>query len=383
MTKRGAKHPIPSAKRDGRPRRRGHRRRFTVIDLFSGPGGTGLGFRRAGFDVLGAVEIDQSAADTYERNLRIDVERRDITGLNPNRFRRRLGLHKGALDVLVGCPPCQGFTRLRNRAGSGDPRNSLVLRYLSFVTEFKPKYAVFENVPGLVKTRHGKHFYRRLTEGLDALGYKSVSYELNAADFGVAQRRLRVIVVAARASETPMLIRRTHDSPGSSEVLAGKKAPWKTVQDVIGNGKLPGVRVGQKPNPRDQNHAPADTGEDVVAFLRRVPRNGGSRRDVAKRYWLDCHKNHDGHYDTYGRLSWDRPANTITSGCTNPSKGRFVHPTQARALTIREAALLQGFPKRYRFLGSSQAEQVGNAVPPPLAYAIARAIARELRVTDA
>ena len=355
------------------------RDRFTVIDLFSGPGGTGLGFRRAGFEVVAAVEIDESAADTYERNIGVEVERRDITRLNPKTFRRRLGLRTSALDVLVGCPPCQGFTRLRNRTGAGDPRNSLVLRYLSFVAEFKPKYAVFENVPGLVKTRHGRHFYRRLTEGLSALGYRFTRHELNAADFGVAQRRLRVIVVASRESALPMQIPRSHDEPGSPEVAAGKKAPWQTVRAAIGNGRLPLVRVGQKPDPVDPNHVAADTGDDVIAFLRRVPKNGGSRRDVWKRYWLDCHKEHDGHYDTYGRLSWDAPSNTITSGCTNPSKGRFVHPTQARALTIREAALLQGFPRGYRFLGSFQAEQVGNAVPPPLACAVARAIARELR----
>lgn len=355
----------------GRKRRR---TKSTVLDLFSGAGGTAVGFRRAGFQIIGAVEIDDSAADTYERNIRITVHREDIRELEPAVLRKKLKLEKRELDVMVGCPPCQGFTRLRNSNGRGDPRNSLVIRYLDYVREFNPRFAVFENVPGLLRTRHGKIFFTRLKTGLRSLGYKLANYEVNAADYGVPQHRVRVILIASRRGVPPAFRRPSHGAPTSDDVRKGRRKPWVTARDAIGNGRLQPVRAGTQPRHGDSNHLPAGTGDDVLRFLKRVPRNGGSRRDVRKNYWLACHRDHEGHYDTYGRLAWDAPANTITSGCTNPSKGRFVHPTQSRALTIREAALLQGFPFRYRFVGGSKAEQVGNAVPPPLACAVARTI---------
>lgn len=346
----------------------------TVVDLFSGAGGTGLGFQQAGFCILGAIELNPHAASTYEENLHVPVKRVDIRELPPVAFRQELELLSGDLDVLVGCPPCQGFSRMRNRKGAEDGRNDLVLRYLEYVEAFMPRFAVFENVPGLIRTEHGRKFYHLLIEGLKRLGYELVEREEDIADYGIAQHRKRVVVIAGRDGETPPFPKQTYGKPGSLEISAGLSEPWPTVWDVIGNNKYPSLNAGENGEcgGRYPNHiAPAITEARVLEFIQMVPHNGGSRKDVERRFWLPCHLSHDGHVDVYGRLAWDRPANTITAGCVNLSKGRFVHPEQDRSLTPREAAALQGFPDTYVFCSGEVASQIGNAVPPLLASAIA------------
>jgi DNA (cytosine-5)-methyltransferase 1 len=354
-------------------------KRPTVIDLFGGAGGTGLGFVEAQFNVLTAVELDRCAAATYAHNLGVCVERCDVRMLSPRELRLRLRMRRYTLDVLAGCPPCQGFTRMRNSGGAADRRNALVLRYLAFAREFLPKYAVFENVPGLLTSTHGRPFFLRLENGLRELGYSVEYRSLEAADFGVPQLRERLIVIAARSGYPIIFPEPTHGEARHPEVLSRRRRPWLTVRDAIGGGKYPPVAAASQRRPSVPNHVAARTGTRVRAFIARVPRDGGSRRDVDRRFWLDCHKAHDGHYDVYGRLAWDRPANTITSGCTNPSKGRFVHPTQTRGLTFREAAALQGFPDSFVFVGDGIDRQIGNAVPPPLARAIADSLRNGLR----
>ncbi len=346
----------------------------TVVDLFSGAGGTGLGFQKAGFHILGAVEINPNAAETYERNLKVKVKRIDIRQLSPQAFGEELSLEQGDLDVLVGCPPCQGFSRMRNQKGREDKRNDLVLSYLEYVGELMPRFAVFENVPGLVRTEHGRQFYEQLLEGLTRLGYSSVKQEEDVANYGIAQRRRRVVVIADRDKDTPSFPKHTHEKPGTSEFSTGMYRPWLTVWDVIGNGNYPSLKAGENGEQGDKypNHVAPSISEKVLDFIRRVPQDGGSRKDVPKQFWLQCHLSHQGHADVYGRLAWNSLANTITAGCTNLSKGRFVHPEQDRALTPREAAALQGFPNTFVFYGSDFSSQIGNAVPPPLAHAIAK-----------
>jgi DNA (cytosine-5)-methyltransferase 1 len=357
--------------------------RPTVIDLFSGAGGTGLGFRNAGFRILGAVELDPYAADTYENNLHVHVKRVDIRELPPSVFCRELGLEPRELDVLVGCPPCQGFSRMRNQKGAEDGRNDLVLRYLEYVKTFMPRFAVFENVPGLIRTEHGRKFYRLLIESLRQLGYDLIEREEDIANYGIAQHRKRVVVIAGRDGEPPPFPQQTHGEPGSLEVAAKLCEAWPTVWDVIGNNKYPPLSAGENGECGGTypNHiAPAITEARVLEFIRMVPHDGGSRKDVERRFWLPCHLSHEGHADVYGRLAWRRQANTITAGCTNLSKGRFVHPEQDRSLTPREAAALQGFPDDYIFYGGNVASQIGNAVPPPFAYAIAKLLRKRLRL---
>lgn len=352
--------------------------RPTVIDLYSGAGGTGLAFLKAGFRILGAVEISRNAARTYEQNLGVKVRQIDIRNLSPAEFRTSLKLKRRQLDVLVGCPPCQGFSRMRNRNRDGkeDARNDLVIRYLEYVSEFMPAYALFENVPGLIRTGIGREFYNKLRTGLIRLGYSLVEKEEEAADYGVPQHRKRVILIAGRDGKRPPFPKPTHGHPNSLKVIEGQRQPWRTVRDAIGGGKYPKLRVGEngEREGRYPNHKAPVTGERVLGFISRVPIDGGSRGEVPKQFWLRCHISHNGHIDVYSRVRWDAPANTITCGCTNPSKGRFVHPEQNRALTPREAAALQGFPDKFVFYGGETSVQIGNAVPPPLAYAIAKAI---------
>ena len=189
-----------------------------VVDLFSGAGGTGLGFFQAGFKLLGAIEIDPNSANTYAANLKVKTTLRNITDINPEEFLKPLGLLDSQLDVLVGCPPCQGFSRMRNGSGNGDPRNDLVLHYLDYVKEAKPKFAIFENVPGIIRTTHGKKYYRKLISGLRELGYYLTERLENAADYGVSQRRTRVVVIGSYKKKITIKPTKTHSPPNSEEV---------------------------------------------------------------------------------------------------------------------------------------------------------------------
>lgn len=354
----------------------------TVIDLFSGAGGTGAGFREVGFKILGAVEIDASAAETYRQNLKVEVKETDIRELSPIEFRKQLKLEKKELDVLIGCPPCQGFSRMRNGQGVDDERNDLVLSYLKFVEEFMPRYAIFENVPGMLRYEFARSFYRKLCNGLRKLGYELKEYEEDAADYGTPQHRKRIIVIAARAGEKMPQLIKTHGDPSSEDVQSGKIKAWLTVADAIGNDKYPKLEAGQsgEENGKHPNHiAPIIRSQRVKDFIKEVPHDGGSRRKVPREKWLACHLNENsGHADVYGRMAWNKPANTLTCGCTNLSKGRFVHPVQDRAITYREAAALQGFKDSFVFHGKEISRQIGNAVPPLLSEALAKAIKREI-----
>ena len=360
-------------------------RKFTTIDLFSGAGGTALGFKQAGFEIIAAVEIDPWAAKTYEANIGIEPIKRDIREIDPDGFRESLGLREGELDVLVGCPPCQGFTRMRNEAGRDDPRNDLVKVYGEFVRSLYPKFVVFENVPGLIRTRHGKVYHESLRQQLEKMEYSVRTFLVDAADFGVPQRRKRVIILARRDGKNPpdLLSARTHGPPDSPKVQAGLLKRWLTVRDAI--AKYPPLEAGKSFEGEVNgvtltNHTARRIGDRVMSFIAQVPHDGGSRTDVDESLWLACHREHKGHKDVYGRLKWDAPANVITSGCTNVSKGRFVHPEQDRGLTPREAAALQGFPDDFVFFGGMDAisRQIGNAVPPPLAKAIAQLLLSHL-----
>lgn len=347
-----------------------------VLDLFCGVGGSALGFVRAGFRIVGAADIDPDACTTYAALIGVKPLCIDLSSLAPREAAQIWNLRPFEVDVLLGCPPCQGFTRMRNAEGRKDPRNRLVLTFLDYLEYFRPRFLVFENVPGLIRTSHGLLYYRALYQGLERLGYRIRSEEVDAADYGVPQHRRRILVVGA-LHESPPFPKPTHGHPESPEVRSGLRRPWVTVREAIGH--LRPLKAGES-DPEDPMHrAPRMRGR-VAAFIARVPKDGGSRTDVPREYWLPCHLKHDGHKDVYGRLAWDRPSVVITSGCCNVSKGRFAHPEQDRAITPREAALLQGFPSDVQFAGNFESirRQIGNAVPPPLAEAVARAIMARL-----
>jgi len=319
----------------------------TAIDLFSGAGGLTLGLRQAHFKVVGAVEIDDLAAETYRTNFPgVRLWEMDIRELTVARVLRELRLRPGQLGLLAGCPPCQGFSTLRSLNGHravDDDRNDLVLQFDRFVRGLRPRAVMLENVPGLATDPR----LADLVASLKAMGYTVTTGVLDASKFGVPQRRRRMILVAGKRGAIP---------------LAAEAATRPTVRDVIGSL----AAAGSSGDPL--HDLPEKRMPKIAALISRIPKDGGSRSDLGKEDQLDCHKRSDGFHDVYGRMSWSDVAPTITSGCVNPSKGRFLHPQHDRTITLREAALLQGFPAEHQFAlrrgKYGVAEMIGNALPP-------------------
>lgn len=332
-----------------------------AVDLFCGCGGLTAGLKRAKFEVIGAVEIDKNSLETYEANHpEVVTWCDDIKDLKGSTVKRKLGLKKGELDLLAGCPPCQGFSTMRTLNGARsakDPRNGLIMEFLRFVEEFKPKAVMLENVPGLAGDKRFDEFLGRMRE----LGYEGDPVILNAMDYGVPQRRRRLIYAAGL------------NRPAK---LARSSKKVRTVRDTIGGLPPAGSSRDAVHNTRE-NRTPK-----VLAFIERIPKDGGSRTDLPLEEQLECHKRCNGFKDVYGRMAWDKPAPTITSGCHNPSKGRFLHPEADRAITLREAALLQGFPKSYKFPTRNNKQitslMIGNALPPEFIKRHAEAIKRSV-----
>lgn len=319
---------------------------FTAVDLFCGCGGLTQGLRSAGFNVIGSIELDAVAVATYRLNHPdVRVWHDDIRAISPESMRDELGLTKGELDLLAGCPPCQGFSTLRTLNGKNkadDPRNDLVSSFERFVEAFLPRSVMLENVPGLQRDAR----FLSLCGFLHKLGYKITAQVEDAQDYGVPQRRLRLILLAG------------YNAPIDQAV---KRESRCTVRDAIGNLAVPG-------SSGDPIHdLPERRSAAVKARITAIPKNGGSRSSLSPVYQLECHHSCNGFKDVYGRMAWDDVSPTLTTGCFNPSKGRFLHPEQDRAISMREAALLQSFPEDYKFSTNHKtkvAMLIGNALPP-------------------
>jgi DNA (cytosine-5)-methyltransferase 1 len=327
-----------------------------AIDLFSGCGGLTVGLQQAGFEVVAAVEIDPKARQVYTTNHpRIWMAGHDIRRTSASEIIEKLDLKPGELDLLAGCPPCQGFSRLRRRNKSQsvrDERNALIDDFGRFVQAIRPRSILLENVVGLSRY----HKFADFISLLRSLDYIVEVKQHDSALFNVSQRRVRLIVMASQLSLGPE--------------LKAKRGPKKTVRNAIGALPQPG-------SSGDPLHdIPTRHSARVAKIISAVPEDGGSRHHIPVSLQLKCHGHSSGFNDVYGRMKWDDVAPTITSGCINPSKGRFIHPSQNRAITLREAAILQGFPRRYRFdpkLGKEAlAAMIGNALPPPFIKAQAR-----------
>jgi len=334
-------------------------RERSFIDLFSGAGGLGLGFKQAGFRSVWAVEIDADAAATYRLNFGHEVftgpiERVELIDLPP------AARHA---DVILGGPPCQGFSPL----GKMSPRqehsemNQLWRQYLRLVDLVQPTVFVVENVPEFLRSAEG----HRLIQLAGERGYELVHGVLNAFEFGVPQTRRRGIIIASRVG-TPVL-----PSPN------GRR---RTVRDAIGDLPLDPTEVdwhfGRHPRP------------ESIERYRAVPEGGNrfdlmrTRPDITPRCWLD---KPSGSTDVFGRLEWDKPALTIRTEFFKPEKGRYLHPWAHRPITHREAMRLQSFPDDFEWVGSrlSVARQVGNAVPPQLACQIGLAVRQLIEACEA
>lgn len=338
---------------------------LTAIDLFSGCGGLSLGLRRAKFKVIAAVDNDVLSVDTYRKNhKRTSIIHKDVRLVDVAGLMTELKLQPGELDLLAGCPPCQGFSTLRTMNGGRDitePLNDLALEFLRFLHIFFPKTIMMENVPAFLYDDRMRIVERVLSH----LGYRYKARVLNAANFGVPQRRLRMILIASRYGSPffPAPVRRC-----------------RSVAAAI--RRLPPPHISDDP----VHNYSVRRAEHVMALIRRIPKDGGSRTDLPVSDQLECHRRFDGFKDVYGRMAWKKPAPTITGGCINPSKGRFIHPEEDRAITLREAAVLQGFPRSYHFDMSRgrypTARMIGNAFPPKFAEHHARAIYQLLQTQN-
>ena len=323
---------------------------YNCIDLFSGCGGLSEGLRQAGFNVRAAVEIVPIAVQAYKLNHKETVViQDDIRRVSGDAIRDIL---KGEpLHMLAGCPPCQGFSsvrRLNRKRSVNDDRNSLVMEYLRLVKELRPLTIMMENVPGL----KDYYLFKNVVKELNWLGYNPKVEIVNVKNYGVPQNRKRLIMVGS-------LLGNLNIALGNNEKV--------TVRQVIGN--LPCPQDAKDPLQR----IVAKHTKEVCERIKLTPKNGGSWKDLPKEYILKCHKKDNvGFNDIYGRLRWDDYSTTITGGCLNPSKGRFLHPEQDRVITPREAALLQSFPKTYKFPldipKQALALLIGNALPPKFSY---------------
>ena len=319
---------------------------MNCIDLFAGCGGLSEGLKQAGFRTVAACEIDPIAVATYKLNHPdVTVFEQDIRKLNPSEIKKLL---KGEpLHLLAGCPPCQGFSSLRrlNRIKSvRDNRNSLVEEYYRFVRVLKPLTIMMENVPGL----RNYFKFEDMVNKLERLGYELDIDVVNVADYGVPQRRKRLILVGSMLDKIN---------------IAPKINLKRTVKMCI--GAIESIKKTKDP----LHKLVATHSEKIIKMIKKIPKDGGSRTDLPKRFILNCHKKPNvGFNDVYGRLKWNDYSSTITGGCLNPSKGRFLHPTKNRCISAREAALLQTFPRRYKFAKNASkteiALMIGNALPP-------------------
>lgn len=273
------------------------------------------------------------------------------------------GLKKGELDLLAGGPPCQGFS-LQRRGERQDDRNLLVLRYLEWIEAMKPRAFLIENVAA-IKSIRGSHLLKAVSEHAEGLGYVMHSKILDAADYGVPQRRRRAFILGLLDNET-------FEWPAPMD-----RAPL-TVGDAIRD--LPSPPMDGTPHPDVPNHyRESRLSKTNIERIRHVP-PGGGREYLPTHLQLACHSNGHRHLDTYGRLAWDEPAVTITARFDSFTRGKFGHPVEDRSITLREGARLQTFPDDFVFLGNREqgARLIGNAVPPLLGKAMGESLVRSL-----
>lgn len=321
----------------------------TAIDLFSGCGGLSQGLKQAGFQMVACAEIRPEAREAYALNHPNTFIHEDIRKIQSSELLKTINLKEGELDLLAACPPCQGFSSIRTKNGeiAKDPRNDLIFEVARLAKDLLPKVVLIENVPRLLTDYRIEQFKNILKE----VGYEFSGGVLDAQYFGVPQRRKRMILIGSRFGEFGL------PTPTSRKFTV--KDALKNLPDPEGEHKRPLHRIRQKLSPI------------VLERIKHVKKN---RSELPEHLQLNCHKRYQkGFRDVYGRMSWNEVAPTITRSSHNPSKGRYIHPSQNRGITIYEAMLLQGFPRSYKlppkFGIGKLSSMIGEALPPPLGKA--------------
>jgi len=399
--------------------------RGKVVDLFCGAGGASLGFVKAGFEIVGAVDAEKQALDTYEENLcendlnqypgsvsfesplRANLGREfaewedgELESVAFEDIRDYFGLEPGEVDVICGCPPCQNFSSLRDTESwpEGKPKDDLLRAYVEFVREEKPDTVFFENVSNIMKAGEDvpSAYVDWLVSAMSEIvrdgdsategGYGHALEVVNAADYGVPQRRERTIGVFVYGADDDDIVLPNPTHAEDPEEGSSLKR-WKTVRDVIFRDDLKtDLELGQKQvgiegYPDDPEHRTRRHQESTVEMAKAIRRHGRSWTDLRgtedEDLIKECHQNlKSGAESAYGIMAPDMPCRTLTTRCTTISSGRFTHPTENRSITFREAALLMDFPDWYRLPNTNKyAERaVGNAVPPTLVEKMTEAI---------
>ena len=342
-----------------------------AVDFFCGGGGMTRGLIDAGIEVLCGIDSNPACKQTYEENNRNIYLQKDICGFTPEALLEQFPQLANREDLLlVGCAPCQPFSILRREEydenGNVIPHKSVNLlnEFGRFVEVLQPAHVLVENVPGL--KGKGAEVLTSFKQMLTETGYKIDDRVIYAKDYGVPQNRRRYVLIASKKFQ-PIIPLATH-----GEGLL----PYKTVRQTIGG--YPALKAGSE-DLNVYNHKCANLKPILLERLKHTPHNGGSRIDWPENLVLKCHKDFHGHTDVYGRMSWDEPSPTLTVKCFSISNGRFGHPEQDRAISLREAAALQTFPDDYVFEGSMQeiGRQIGNAVPVLLAKIMGEYILQE------
>lgn len=339
-----------------------------VIDFFSGCGGASEGLRQAGLDIAIGLDFDKKAAETYQANFpeavfyNVDIRELDekelaVTFKEINQKNEPL--------LLVACAPCQPFSSQNKAKSEDDIRRTLLDETHRFINELKPDYIFIENVPGLQNIDKDKEGpYKRFIQFLNMQDYKFIEFIAKSEEYGVPQRRKRFVLLASKIGQLEIPAK-TH-----GEGLS----PIATVKDFIGG--FPVIKAGEI-HPDDIWHRCPPLSERNLERIQ-YTLEGGDRRNWPEHLINKCHKTHSGHMDVYGRMSWDKPAPTLTTRCYSYSNGRFGHPdtNQHRAISVREASRLQTFPIQFKFKGSiaEASRQIGNAVPCEMAKQFGLAI---------
>ena len=340
-------------------------KKIKAVDFFSGAGGLTHGLKAAGIEVVAGIDNDGTCKGTFELNNEGAVFlEKDITAYQPDELERDLKIKRNDdFMVFAGCAPCQFWSIIRTSKEKSKKTKNLILDFQRFVEYFKPGFVIVENVPG-ISSKKGSPMGRFIS-ALENAGYKVAHAVTDMSLYGIPQRRRRFTLLASRVATV------------SLPEPTGRKL---TVHDVLGTGNgFPKIEAGTT-DQTDFIHTAASLSRKNTKRIRMTPKNGGDRASWQnkKSYQLACYASGDKKFpDTYGRMWWNKPSPTITTKFFSISNGRFGHPGENRAISLREGATLQTFPRSYRFVGNSiasVARMIGNAVPPEFAKLIGRQI---------
>ncbi|WP_103666118.1 DNA cytosine methyltransferase [Gracilimonas amylolytica] len=338
--------------------------KLIAVDFFCGAGGVTCGFKQADIKVLGGIDVDDVFKETYEKNNPgSKFIHKDISKLSFEDLVKKLRISKDDDNLIfIGCSPCQYYSNLKTDKTKSKDSRLLLEDFQKFVGYFNPGYIFIENVPGFDRSKESP--IGKFKQFLSKKGYVFDDKVINAKYFGVPQNRRRYVLIATRVQN-------------EISIPEGDKENIKTVKDAIGNYRefVP-VKAGHVDD-TDFMHTVAGLTKVNLKRIKKVGKDGGNRLDFAddEELQLDCYKNHSGHTDVYGRMSWDKPSPTITTKFRYTSSGRYGHPEQDRGISIREGATLQSFPKKYVFHSNNVSvigKMIGNAVPPKMALQISK-----------